>query len=72
MDLKERGLKVNKDLLKRDLEQKAVDLFEKRGGSAAVQVFTDAKQACLDAGIPWEEIVEIVHAVTRGVGRNNA
>lgn len=60
---------MNHEALKAELERKTYDLFEKRGGSLAVQAFTDAKKACLDAGIPEQEIVELVHAASQGARR---
>jgi hypothetical protein len=60
---------MNKEALKAELERKASDLFEKRGGSLAIQAFYGAKKECLDAGVPEEEVTEIVHAASQGSRR---
>jgi hypothetical protein len=60
---------MNTEALKKNLEQKTIDVIEKGGGSTLVQAFTDAKQACSNAGVSDEEIVEIVNAATQGVKR---
>jgi hypothetical protein len=60
---------MNKEALKAELERKTYEVFERRGGSLAVQAFTAAKQACLDAGIPEGEVQQVVYAATDGAKR---
>lgn len=60
---------MDTESLKKNLEQKTFDVFEKHGGSLVVQAYTDAKTACLDAGIPEAEVNEIVDAAIRGERR---
>jgi len=57
---------MNTKALKKDLERKTHDVFEKPG-SIAIQAFYEAKRACADAGIPEEEIQGVVYSVTSGV-----
>lgn len=60
---------MDKEALKADLERKTYEVFERHGNSLVVQAFTDAKKACLDAGVSGEEVNEIVHAASQGVKR---
>lgn len=59
---------MDMEWLRRDLNLKTREVFEKRG-SAAIQAFDDAKRACAAAGISDDEIKEIVYAATVRRGR---
>lgn len=57
------------EILLKDLETAAWNVFERRGGSEVVSAFTEAKTACVNAGIPDEKIQDVVHSVSQGIKR---
>lgn len=55
--------------LKKRLEERTCNLFERGGGSVDVNLFFDAKAECIRAGISEDEVESIVQAATEGAKR---